>query len=267
MLDPEFFFDEELALTENSAYVRLFYEGLWCHCDDINHTIPYRPGWLKAQIFPYEDVDVVPLWNELVRTGKVVGFTGEDTHQYGWIKNFNKFQRVEKPSKSKYPAFSDAPPVVVGEFSPTPPAKVKLSKVKEREEETAAAPITFERKILDKAEEWKVLVKELATADYLSALKIHAIAVDEFLPHWLERSEGAKKARWQREKVFDYKLRFRTWIGNHHKYAKDWTCKDGLWHRKGESCYCKPPEEKKTGPLLPDHAIAVRVLAQSKSIT
>lgn len=131
MLDPEFFFDEELATTENSAYVRLFYEGLWCHCDDVFHTLPYKPGWLKANIFPYEDVDVKKLWETLISVGKIVQFS-HNGQEFGWIKNFNKFQRVEKPSLSKYPAYPMTP-VGGGEYSGSPPAKVKLSKEKLRE--------------------------------------------------------------------------------------------------------------------------------------
>lgn len=128
MLDPEFFFDEELATVKDSAYVRLFYEGLWCHCDDNYHTVPNSPGWLKAQIFPYEEVDVSAFWKTLVKTGKLVEFESGGK-SWGWLKNFGKHQRIEKPSISKYPEYPDTP-VVVGEESGSPPAKVKRSKEK-----------------------------------------------------------------------------------------------------------------------------------------
>ncbi len=41
-----------------------------------------------------------------------------------------------------------------------------------------------------------------------------------FLKHWTEKNEGGKKERWQMEKVFDVKRRFRTWIVNEIKWNK-----------------------------------------------
>lgn len=121
-------------------------------------------------------------------------------------------------------------------------ANVTLDKNREEEirvEGVASAPVPiFERKIREKDAEYSRLVKDLAARDYLSAPKIHQIALSEFLPHWLERSEGAKKARFEKEKSFDYLLRFRTWVANHHKWQKDYRCKSDVWHRQGESCYC-----------------------------
>jgi len=54
-LKPEFFTDEDLA--ELPFQTRLFFEGLWCHADK-EGRLEYRPRYLKAMIFPYDDVDV-----------------------------------------------------------------------------------------------------------------------------------------------------------------------------------------------------------------
>jgi len=105
--------------------------------------------------------------------------------------------------------------------------------------DATAKPI-FERKIRDKDEEYRSLVKDLAANDYLSETKIHDIILEEFLPYWLERGENAKKSRWEKEKVFDYQRRVRTWIKNFHR--KDYTCSKKKWHREGERCYCVKPE-------------------------
>lgn len=107
---------------------------------------------------------------------------------------------------------------------------------------TASSLPVFERKIREKDEEYRELVKDLAAKDYLSPSRINEIVLSEFLPHWLERSEGAKKARWEKEKAFQYLKRIRTWIANHHKFAKDYSCTEGFWHRKGETCHHRPPE-------------------------
>lgn len=113
---------------------------------------------------------------------------------------------------------------------------------------TAPTLPVFERKIREKEEDYRALVKDLAAKDYLTAAKIHQIAIDEFLPYWLERSPNAKKARWEKEPAFDYQRRFRTWIRNAHR--GDYTCSEGVWHRKGESCHHRPPEpDYKNAPV------------------
>ncbi len=134
MLNPDFWLDEELAKV--SAYARLLYQGLWGICDDNNATLPNRPEWIKAQVFPYESVNTPQLLSELSEIGKIVLFKDNDK-DYWYIKNFFKYQRVEKPSKEKYPAFNEANIInsrrVVGEKSGNTPAKEKLSKDKIRE--------------------------------------------------------------------------------------------------------------------------------------
>jgi hypothetical protein len=44
----------------------------------------------------------------------------------------------------------------------------------------------------------------------------------DFLDYWTERNENGTKERWQFEKVFDIKRRFRTWLNNN---EKKWTPK------------------------------------------
>lgn len=132
MIDPEFWLDENLATL--SPHARLLYIGLWGICDDNYATLPNRPDWIKAQIFPYEpSVSIPQLLGELSANSKIILFTVEK-QEYWYIKNFFKYQRVEKPSKPKYPEFSEAnsinPRGVVGEELVRAPAEVKLSEVK-----------------------------------------------------------------------------------------------------------------------------------------
>ncbi len=123
MIDPEFWLDEELASIAPTA--RLLYIGLWNLCDDNYATLPNKPSWIKVQIFPYQSVNIPQLLNELSKIGKIVKFTS-DKQEFWYVKNFFKYQRVEKPSKAKYPKYLG----VVGEESGNTPAEVKLSKDK-----------------------------------------------------------------------------------------------------------------------------------------
>lgn len=53
-LKPEFFKDEDLA--ELRFEIRLFFAGLWGLADKAGR-LQDRPKWLKAEIFPYDNVD------------------------------------------------------------------------------------------------------------------------------------------------------------------------------------------------------------------
>jgi hypothetical protein len=126
MIDPEFFLDEELAKL--SPHARLLYIGLWQICDDNYATLPNRPEWIKAQIFPYEPVEASVLINELVLANKLIIFTCEDDGKdYLFIKNFHKFQKIDRPSDPKYPQYQNRG---LGDYSSRTRSEVKLSKDK-----------------------------------------------------------------------------------------------------------------------------------------
>lgn len=62
-LKPEFFKDEDLATLPFEA--RMLFEGLWCYADR-EGRLEDRPKYLKAEIFPYDDVDIEKLLNLLM---------------------------------------------------------------------------------------------------------------------------------------------------------------------------------------------------------
>lgn len=125
MISPEFFLDEELA--EVSAYARLLYIGTWQICDDINATLPNRPRWIKAQIFPYDSVNIEKLLAELIKIKKLLPFK-KDGEDFLFIKNFNKHQRVDRPSQiRKYPEYIENNDIPLDEPSTSPRDEVKIS--------------------------------------------------------------------------------------------------------------------------------------------
>lgn len=131
MIDPEFFLDEEVSRA--SALARLLYVGTWGIADDNFATFPNRPDWIKAQVFPYEEVDTRRLLDELSKLGKLVLFTADDGKEYWWIKNFFKYQRVDRPSKAKYPEYKGEiaeKESKLDEGSKSTRTEVKLSKEK-----------------------------------------------------------------------------------------------------------------------------------------
>lgn len=123
MLNPEFWLDEEVAKL--TPFARLLYMGLWGICDDNYATLPDRPDWIKAQIFPYEILDVSQLLKELEGVGKIIKFE-EDGKPYWYVKNFFKYQKVDRPSAPKYPKY----PHSLGEDSTSTRSEVKRREVK-----------------------------------------------------------------------------------------------------------------------------------------
>lgn len=102
MIDPAFFLDEEVSSL--SPHARILYIGTWTLADDVHFTLPKKPDWIKAQIFPYEmKLDVAKLIDEIVGIGKYVPFTNGDGKEYLFIPTMAKHQTINRPSKPKYP--------------------------------------------------------------------------------------------------------------------------------------------------------------------
>lgn len=98
MIDPEFWSDEEIGSWSFQA--RLFYIGLWNFADD-EGRFKAAPKLLKAQIFPYDDKIAVNKLKKEVEN-KIQWYV-VDSLQYGFIRNFLKHQRIDRPTSSKLP--------------------------------------------------------------------------------------------------------------------------------------------------------------------
>lgn len=193
MLDPNFWLDEELSALP--AQTRLLYAGLWGLCDDNYATFPDRPEWVKAQIFPYEKADVAAMLAQLENIKKVLPFESEGK-RFWYIKNFFKYQRVDKPSAPKYPRY----PQPVGEDSTTTlqllPRKIskeKLSEDKERKEKVLAAFEAFWKEYPNKTskkkakESWEKACKDLtgpSNIDDFSSAVMLGLAKAKKSPQW-----------------------------------------------------------------------------------
>ncbi len=132
MIDPEFWSDEEVGQWSFAA--RLFYIALWNFSDDEGRFKAHN-ALLKSQIFPYDSkISINKLKNEL--GNKIQWYCDEETgSQYGFVRNFLKYQKIDKPYPSKLPP---PPEVEIAEHSPniqgTVVPKIKEEKRKEEEE-------------------------------------------------------------------------------------------------------------------------------------
>ena len=105
-LKPGFFANEELAAC--SPFARLLYAGLWLVADR-EGRLEERPRRLKAQLFPYDDVDLPALLEELSTHGFILRYTVE-RRRYLLIPTFSRHQHPHiKEAISRIP-----PPKVEG---------------------------------------------------------------------------------------------------------------------------------------------------------
>ncbi len=109
MIDPQFWCDEKMMTLSHSA--RLLFIGLWNFCDNsgIHKDSDLK---LKAEIFPADDItkdDVKKLKEELIQIGLIIAIKedefGDDILM---VKNWNKYQKINRPIPSKYNISEDS---------------------------------------------------------------------------------------------------------------------------------------------------------------
>lgn len=104
-IKPEFFKHEDLA--ELQPITRLMFIGLWCQCDSAGR-LEDRPKRLKADIFPYDEVDVDEMLDELHDYGFIVRYEAEGKKCIA-VPKFLSHQRITG-TEAKYP--SKIPPPI-----------------------------------------------------------------------------------------------------------------------------------------------------------
>lgn len=103
-IKPGFFKNDQLA--ECSMAARLLFPGLWM-LSDREGRIENRPRKIKAEIFPFDDVDVAVLLSELEKAGLIRLYEVNGTPLI-WIPQFKRHQNPHKNEKmSELPAHPD----------------------------------------------------------------------------------------------------------------------------------------------------------------
>lgn len=123
-IKPEFWTDERLA--DCSLTARLLLIASLNFADDYGN-LERSARQLKAQAFPYDQLECEPLVRELLHAGLMVEYKVAD-RLYLHIKGFQKHQRIEKKSEPRLPQYEESlrTPQTVGEDSRTPPGVVTV---------------------------------------------------------------------------------------------------------------------------------------------
>lgn len=98
IIHPEFWTSEDMIPL--SPIARLLFIGIWTFADD-DGRIPFKVISLKCQIFPMDNIDVVPLVEELLSIGVVTEYSFEGD-KYLVVKSWSKHQKIKYPTY-KYP--------------------------------------------------------------------------------------------------------------------------------------------------------------------
>lgn len=113
---PEFWTDERVG--EVSVTARLLFIATWNFADD-HGGLDRSAKQLKAQAFPYDNIDCEPLIQELLEVGLLIEYE-VGGKKYLHINGFKKHQKVEKPAKPRVPLYENSPnpPRILTEDSP-----------------------------------------------------------------------------------------------------------------------------------------------------
>lgn len=101
-IKPGFFENETLA--EIAPVGRLLFAGLWVIADRAGR-LEDRPKRIRAQVLPYDDLDVDAMLDELAERGFILRYEGRDKSRYIQIIAFEKHQQPHhKERESTVPA-------------------------------------------------------------------------------------------------------------------------------------------------------------------
>lgn len=100
---PEYWTDEHVGQCSMPA--RLLFIGTWNFADD-HGGLSRSAKQLKAQIFPYDNIDCEPLIQELLNAGLLVEYE-VDGKKYLHVRGFRKHQKVEKPAAPRIPKYEE----------------------------------------------------------------------------------------------------------------------------------------------------------------
>jgi len=201
-LKPGFFKNDLLA--ECDPLARLLFQGLWCMADR-EGRLELRPKRLKAEILPYDNVDILKLLNQLIKHEFVIAYKYENEFFLS-IPTFTQHQNPHiKEAESTIPAPDKHGATTVQALdipAPAPPDSL------------IADSLNPDSKALAAKRRTKLPDDFYPDETGLSKATASGIAVSDELERFKDfhRGKGNVMADWQ--------AAWRTWVGNAVKFAK-----------------------------------------------
>ena len=103
MIDPNFWMSEDISKL--SILARYIFIGMFSNADDEGRGRA-NTNYLKSAIFPYDDIRVAEIDKALSEISHNTSVTLYEHagNKYYAFKNWNKWQKVDRPTKSMLPA-------------------------------------------------------------------------------------------------------------------------------------------------------------------
>jgi len=163
-IDPIYPFEKEIRALSIPA--RFFYLLSWCYMSDPNEekkkiggVLPYDLFFLKNNIFPEENIDIVPIIEEIIAQRRYFVFES-DGKEWLWCPTLSKHQTINHPSKGNYPD----PPLEVQEYYRSTKvvltqSRVEKSRVEKNKSNSPALQEAFNLIIKDGFNIYPLLIK------------------------------------------------------------------------------------------------------------
>lgn len=197
-IKPDFWTDETLG--ECSPTSRLLFVGTWNLADD-HGNLERSSRQLKAQLFPYDAIDVEPHVQELLKAGVLIEYEVAGK-KYLHIKGFDRHQKVEKKSSPRHPLYEDSLRThrLLTETSPSSSGSSlgREGKGRERDQESEARATRL-------PSDWPLTDarKAIAEAEHLDPARTFS----KFTDHWKAASGANARKR-------DWDAAWRNWCRN-----------------------------------------------------
>lgn len=144
MISPEIWQSEDFS--ELSTLAKLVFIGLFSNADDEGRGRA-RAVYIKSIVLPYEEgirvADIEKSLDEIAAHMSVIFYT-HDGNEYYELTNWNVWQKVDKPQKSKIPPYnSDDSEIIRGTFGEqsannrrtVPPNRIEKNRIEKEQEE------------------------------------------------------------------------------------------------------------------------------------
>jgi len=99
---PDFYKDSKVGSLSIPA--RHLFQGTWSIADD-EGLLLLNSLYISSEIFPYDRIDTDVLAGyiqEVINSGLIVKYKSRQGDEIGWIVNFRKHQRIDRPNGARY---------------------------------------------------------------------------------------------------------------------------------------------------------------------
>lgn len=117
MIDPNIWQSEDFSKLKTLS--KLIFIGLFSNADDYGYGRG-KAAYIKSILFPYDEdirtTDIEKSLEEIAANMSIVFYKSDNGSEYYSLKNWSRWQKVEKPTKSSIPPLDENSTIIRGTF-------------------------------------------------------------------------------------------------------------------------------------------------------